>query len=36
MLATFSNVRNAATVWAAAAVTSLVFVSAAVGPFPIS
>jgi hypothetical protein len=36
MLATFSNVRNAATVWAAAVVTSLMFVSAAIGPVPIA
>ncbi len=36
MLATFSNARNTATLWAAAVVTSLMFVSAAVGPLPIA
>jgi hypothetical protein len=36
MLATFSNARNTATLWAAALVTSLMFVSAAVGPIPIA
>jgi hypothetical protein len=33
---TLSNARNAATVWAAALVTSLMFVSAAIGPLPIA
>ena len=36
MIATFSNARNAATLWAAAFVTSLMFVSAAIGPLPIA
>ena len=33
---TLSNARNAATVWSAALVTSLLFVSAAIGPLPIA
>ena len=36
MLATFSSARNAAALWASALVTSLVLVSAAVGPLPIA
>jgi hypothetical protein len=33
---TLSNARNAATIWSAALVTSLLFVSAAIGPLPIA
>jgi hypothetical protein len=33
---TLSNARNAATFWSAALVTSLLFVSAAIGPLPIA
>lgn len=36
MLVTFSSARNAAILWASALVTSLVFISAAVGPLPIA
>lgn len=33
---TLSNARNSVSLWAAAFVTSLVFISAAVGPLPIA
>lgn len=33
---TLSDARNAVTVWGAALVTSLLFVSAAIGPLPLA
>jgi hypothetical protein len=33
---TLSNARNTVTLWGAALVTSLLFVSAAVGPLPVA